>query len=88
MRPSARIPSLLAALALALGGAVIAAPAAHADLEACQNHVQGQGTEVTDEVRMACYVGLVGDQSACAEALTKAGATNTAATEACRLAPQ
>ncbi|WP_274390288.1 hypothetical protein [Streptomyces adustus] len=40
MRPSARIPGVLAGLALALGGVALAAPAAHADLRACENHVQ------------------------------------------------
>ncbi|MFF2129091.1 hypothetical protein ACFVW1_27615 [Streptomyces olivochromogenes] len=87
MRRSACIPSVLAGLALALGGTVIAAPAAHADIAACENYVQDQGTEVTDAVRMACYVGLVGDQSGCVGDLTRAGVAGFVATEACRQAP-
>ncbi|MER5603126.1 hypothetical protein [Streptomyces sp. NPDC002265] len=87
MRPSARIPGILAALALALGGAALAAPAAHADILACENHVQDQGSEVTDAVRMACYHGLVGDRSGCLSGLTEAGTTHATAVEACRQAP-
>ena len=88
MHRSACIPSVLAGLALALGGTVIAAPAAHADLSACQDHVQDQGTDVTDAVRMACYVGLVGDQSGCVGDLTRADVPRAVAIEACRRAPQ
>ncbi|MFE2698707.1 hypothetical protein ACFXKI_45905 [Streptomyces mirabilis] len=88
MRRSARIPSVLAGLALALGGAVIAAPPAHADIAACENHVQDQGSEVTDAVRMGCYVGLVGDQSGCVGDLARAGVADAVAAEACRQAPQ
>lgn len=87
MRRSACIPSVLAGLALALGGIVIAAPAAHADIAACENYVQDQGTEVTDAVRMACYVGLVGDQSGCVSDLVRSGVAGVIATEACRQAP-
>ncbi|MFG2943805.1 hypothetical protein [Streptomyces adustus] len=87
MRPSARIPGVLAGLTLALGGVALAAPAAHADLRACENHVQDQGSEVTDPVRMACYHGLVGDMSGCVSGLTEAGVTHPAAVEACRQAP-
>ncbi|WP_432175390.1 hypothetical protein [Streptomyces sp. Tue6028] len=88
MRRSATIPSVLAGLALALGGVVMAAPAAHADIAACQDHVQNQGTEVTDDVRMACYVGLVGDQTRCVSDMAQAGVSNAVATEACRQAPR
>ncbi|MER5904835.1 MULTISPECIES: hypothetical protein [Streptomyces] len=88
MRRSACIPSVLAGLALALGGTVIAAPAAHADIAACENQVGDQGTEVTDAVRMGCYVGLVGDQSGCVGDLTRAGVAGAVAIEACRQAPE
>ncbi|KJK58572.1 hypothetical protein [Saccharothrix sp. ST-888] len=88
MRPSARIPSVLAGLALALGSVVVAAPAAHADLKSCQDYVQEQGTEVTDAVHMACYHGLVGDQPGCVSGLTQAGTARAVATEACLRAPQ
>nr|WSW59856.1 hypothetical protein OG513_15375 [Streptomyces sp. NBC_00998] len=88
MRRSARIPGVLAALALALGGLAVAAPAAHADIEACQNIVQLQGAEVTDAIRIACYVGLVGDEDGCAKGLTQAGVAGIVATAACREAPQ
>ncbi|MET7354372.1 hypothetical protein [Streptomyces mirabilis] len=88
MRRSACIPSVLAGLALALGGTVIAAPAAHADIGACENYVQDQGTEVTDAVRMGCYVGLVGDQSGCVGDLSRAGVAGAVAIEACRQAPE
>ncbi|MEV0411051.1 hypothetical protein AB0I68_09635 [Streptomyces sp. NPDC050448] len=88
MRRPARIPGVLAGLALALGGVVIAAPAAHADLVACQDLVQLQGTEVTDAVRIACYVGLTGDQDGCANGLPRPGVEGAIAAEACRQAPQ
>ncbi|MCT9112539.1 hypothetical protein ACFWD7_31520 [Streptomyces mirabilis] len=88
MRRSAFIPSVLAGLALALGGTVIAAPAAHADIAACENQVRDQGTEVTDAVRMGCYVGLVGDQSGCVGDLTRAGVAGAVAIEACRQSPE
>ncbi|MFD9002046.1 hypothetical protein ACFV0T_13900 [Streptomyces sp. NPDC059582] len=87
MRPSARIPSVLAGLALALGGVGLAAPTAHADIQSCQDHVQENGTDVTDAVRMACYVGLVGDQIRCAGGLTDIGVAPATAIEACRQAP-
>ncbi|MGW1725004.1 hypothetical protein ACWCQK_18935 [Streptomyces sp. NPDC002306] len=87
MRPSARIPSVLAGLALALGGVALGAPAAHADIESCQSHVQENGGEVTDAVRMACYVGLVGDRSGCVDRLSDVGVATTTAFEACRQAP-
>lgn len=85
MRRSACVPSILAGLALALGGAVVAAPAAHADISDCQNYVQDQGYDVTDTVRMACYVGLVGDQRSCAVDLNQA-VPGAVAIEACRQA--
>lgn len=88
MRRSACIPSVLAGLALALGGTVIAAPAAHADIAACENQVRDQGTEVTDAVRMGCYVGLVGDQSGCVGDLSRDGVAGAVAIEACRQAPE
>ncbi|MGW1890087.1 hypothetical protein ACWCP6_07420 [Streptomyces sp. NPDC002004] len=88
MRASPRIVSTLAGLAIALGGTVVAtAPAAHADLDACHAYVESQGVTVTDAVRMACYVGLVGDQPGCVRDLTQLHLSDTAATEACRRAP-
>ncbi|MGV9567948.1 hypothetical protein [Streptomyces sp. NPDC003480] len=86
MRLSARIPSVLAGLVLALGGAAGAAPAAHADISACQDSVQSTGTEVTDAVRTACYHGLVGDESGCVSGLTQSGVPGDAAATVCRQA--
>jgi hypothetical protein len=88
MRPSPRIVSTLASLAVALGGIVIASPTAHADLADCASYLQDQGHEVTDATRMACYVGLVGDQRGCASALTQRGMSDSVAAEACRRAAQ
>lgn len=88
MRPSPRIVSTLAGLAIALSGIIVAAPAAHADLPACHTYLQEQGVEVTDAVRLACYVGLVGHQGECASALTLVGASDSVATEACRRAAE
>ncbi|WP_225826453.1 hypothetical protein [Streptomyces naphthomycinicus] len=90
MRISARIAGVLTVLSLALGGAALTAPAAHADITACVNEVERdmQGGEAPDSVRMACYVGLTGNHEQCVADLTKAGATESTATNACRVAPQ
>ncbi|MFE2144489.1 hypothetical protein ACFXA3_22605 [Streptomyces sp. NPDC059456] len=80
---------VLTALTLALGGAAFAAPAAHADISACVGQVERelQGGEAPDSVRMACYVGLTGDQAQCVSGLTAGGVTNGTAVSACRVAP-
>ena len=86
MRPSPRIVSVLAGLALALGGIAIAAPAAHADMGDCTGYLQDRGFDVTDTARTACYYALVGQQSMCVDALTPLGIPGAVATEACRRA--
>ncbi|MFF4105091.1 hypothetical protein [Streptomyces sp. NPDC001903] len=90
MRASTRIASVLAGLTLALGGAAFTAPAAQADISACINQVEQElhGGEAPDSVRMACYVGLTGDQDQCVAGLTAGGVTGTTAATACRAAPQ
>ncbi|MCC0093655.1 hypothetical protein K7B10_02380 [Streptomyces flavotricini] len=90
MRASTRIASVLTGLTLALGGAALTAPAAHADLSSCINQVEQElhGGEAPDSVRMACYVGLTGDQDQCVKGLTAGGVTDTTAATACRVAPQ
>ncbi len=85
MRPSSRAAGLLTGLALALG-AVLAAPAAHADIPACTKLVQGAGVEVSDAVRTACTQGVHNDLQGCVKGLTEAGVPGGAATGACRLA--
>ncbi|WP_327280613.1 MULTISPECIES: hypothetical protein [unclassified Streptomyces] len=89
MRTSTRIAGVLTGLALALGGAAFTAPAAHADISACVNQVERElhGGEAPDSVRMACYVGLTGDQAHCVSGLTAGGVTNGTAVSACRVAP-
>ncbi|GAA2226521.1 hypothetical protein GCM10010430_01920 [Kitasatospora cystarginea] len=87
MHPSPRIVSTLAALTLTLGGTVIAAPAAHADLGDCTAYLQDQGVELTDSIRTACYYGLVGSHDMCVNAMTQAAVSDPVATEACRRAP-
>ncbi|MGW2274144.1 hypothetical protein [Streptomyces yangpuensis] len=89
-RASARVAGVLTGLALALGGAALAAPAAHADVTACINQVERelQGGEAPDSVRMACYVGLTGDSEQCVSGLAASGVTNGTAVSACRVAPQ
>lgn len=47
-----------------------------------------QGGEAPDSVRMACYVGLTGDNEQCVSGLTAAGVTNGTAVSACRVAPE
>ncbi|MFE7180699.1 hypothetical protein [Streptomyces erythrochromogenes] len=89
-RTSTRIAGVLTGLALALGGAALAAPAAHADVTACINQVEReiQGGEAPDSIRMACYVGLTGDHEQCVTGLTASGVTNGTAVTACRVAPR
>ncbi|MET7289397.1 hypothetical protein [Streptomyces sp. NPDC005573] len=87
MHPSARISSTLAGVAIALGGVFfLGAPAAHADIPACENQVAAGGGQVSDAVRMACYVGLVGDHAKCADDLARAGVAADTAAAACRQA--
>ncbi|WP_377270162.1 hypothetical protein [Peterkaempfera sp. SMS 1(5)a] len=86
MRPSTRIVSILACTAAALGGVVITAPAAHADLEDCTAYLRDHGYQVSDVARTACYYGLVGEQRGCVRELAQLGVQESAATEACRRA--
>ncbi len=88
MRPSARIPSILAGLALAVGGVVFAGPAAHADAKACEQSLAAQKIQVTDVVRQACYEGQIGNQTSCSASLDEAGISKEDAAQACRVAPQ
>ncbi len=83
MRPSARIPSILAGLALALGGTVIAAPSAHADVKACEQYVATHDAKVTDGVSEACYQGSIGNQTSCDASLVAVGASKDVAASAC-----
>ncbi|MER5871440.1 hypothetical protein [Streptomyces sp. NPDC002044] len=88
MRTSTRIAGVLTGLTLALGGAALTAPAAHADVTACINQVERelQGGEAPDSVRMACYVGLTGDHERCVSGLTENGVTDGTGATACRVA--
>lgn len=88
MRTSTRIASVLAGLTLALGGAALTAPAAHADVSACINEVERelQGGEAPESVRAACYVGVTGEHELCVSGLGQGGVTNGTAVTACRVA--
>uniref|UniRef100_A0AAU2JQM4 Uncharacterized protein n=1 Tax=Streptomyces sp. NBC_00049 TaxID=2903617 RepID=A0AAU2JQM4_9ACTN len=88
MRSSARIPSILAGLALAVGGIGLAAPAAHADMKACEQYVAQHKAQVTDAVVQACYEGQIGNQTSCSASLDAAGISKDVAAGACRVAPQ
>ncbi|MFG2297438.1 hypothetical protein [Streptomyces sp. NPDC048603] len=88
MRSSARIPSLLAGLVLAAGAVVFAGPAAHADMQQCEQAVSQSGKQVTDAVRQACYQGQIGNQTSCSASLVEAGISNDTAAQACRVAPK
>lgn len=90
MRTSTRIASVLTGLTLALGGAALAAPAAHADVTACINQVERElkGGEAPETVRAACYIGVTGAHEECVSGLTAGGVTNGTAVTACKLAPK
>ncbi|MFE5810643.1 hypothetical protein OG444_16275 [Streptomyces sp. NBC_01232] len=83
MRPSARIPSILAGLALAVGGVVVAAPSAQADVQACEQYVAKHAAKVTGGVAEACYQGAIGNQTSCSASLAEAGASKDVAASAC-----
>ncbi|MFF4449424.1 hypothetical protein [Streptomyces sp. NPDC001502] len=83
MRPSARIPSILAGLALAVGGAVVAAPSAHADVKACEQYVAKHAPKATDGAGEACYQGYIGNLTSCNASLVAVGASKDVASAAC-----
>ncbi|OKI65628.1 hypothetical protein [Streptomyces sp. MJM1172] len=91
MRPSARIPGILAGLVLATGGIVFAAPAATAaaptSVQDCEKYVaQHSGKKGTAGVGQACYEGSIGNQTSCAASLTAVGISANVASGACRAA--
>ncbi|MET9469119.1 hypothetical protein ABZY44_30850 [Streptomyces sp. NPDC006544] len=90
MRPSTRFASVLTGLALAVGGAALTAPAAHADVSACINRVERElkGGEAPEAVRTACGNGETGAQATCVSGLTAGGVTHGTAVAACTLSPQ
>ncbi|MEC4570456.1 hypothetical protein [Streptomyces virginiae] len=90
MRTSTRVAGVLTGLTLALGGAALTAPAAHADVRDCINVVekQLQGGEAPSYVVTACKTGQSGGHAGCVTALTKGGGvTNGTAVTACSAAP-
>ncbi|MEU6088337.1 hypothetical protein ABZ865_16210 [Streptomyces sp. NPDC047085] len=86
MRTSTRIAGALTGLTLTLGGAVLAAPAARADIPACTKMAELAGATASDSVTAACGRGVVGDLQGCVTGLTGAGVASGAATGACRAA--
>ncbi|MFG2296282.1 hypothetical protein [Streptomyces sp. NPDC048603] len=87
-RTPARIPGILAGLALAVGGVVFAAPAAHADSEDCVQHLMQQNVQITDAVKKACYQGQSEEETTCTSGLQGAGVTEGVAAQACKVARQ
>ncbi|MFJ3203988.1 hypothetical protein [Streptomyces sp. NPDC086989] len=90
MRPSARIPSVLAGFVLAVGGALLAVPpvgaAAPTSVQQCEQYVVQHGKQVTDGVGQACYEGQIGNQTSCAASLQAIGYSADIASGACRAA--
>ncbi|MFD3550726.1 hypothetical protein [Streptomyces goshikiensis] len=93
MRPSARIPGILAGLVLATGGIVFAAPAATAattaapvSVQDCEQYVAQHGKKGTAGVGEACYQGSIGNQTSCTASLTAVGISANVANGACRAA--
>ncbi|MGW2684615.1 hypothetical protein ACWC6I_15855 [Streptomyces sp. NPDC001414] len=86
MRTSTRLAGALTGLTLALGGTVLAAPAARADIPACTQMAERAGASASDAVTAACGRGVSGDLQTCVTGLTGAGAAGGAATAACRAA--
>ncbi|MFE2480568.1 hypothetical protein [Streptomyces sp. NPDC059389] len=90
MRPSARIPSVLAGFVLAAGGAFLAAPAAGAaastSVQECEQYITQHGKKIVDGVGQACYEGQIGNQTSCAASLQAVGFSADIASGACRAA--
>ncbi|RSS67481.1 hypothetical protein [Streptomyces sp. WAC06614] len=86
MRTSTRIAGALTGLTLALGGAVLAAPAARADIPACTRMAEMAGATDSASVAAACSRGVSGDLQNCVAGLTGAGVADGAANGACRAA--
>lgn len=86
MRSSARIPSILAGLVLAAGGALVVAPAASASVQQCQQYVVSHGKPSTADVAQACYQGAIGNQTSCVASLKAAGISTDVSNGACRAA--
>ncbi|MFJ3926132.1 hypothetical protein [Streptomyces sp. NPDC090022] len=90
MRPSARIPSILAGLVLAAGSTLIAAPAATAaaptSIQDCQQYIVKHGKQVTEGVTQACYQGSIGNQTSCVSSLEAVGLSADISGGACRAA--
>ncbi|KIF01008.1 hypothetical protein PL81_37940, partial [Streptomyces sp. RSD-27] len=82
MRTSTRIAGALTGLSLALGGAVLAAPAVRADIPACTAMAEQAGATSSDSVTAACGRGVSGDLQGCVAGLTGAGVAGGAATGA------
>ncbi|MET9696876.1 hypothetical protein ABZY31_08125 [Streptomyces sp. NPDC006529] len=85
---SVRLASVLTGLTLALGGAALTAPAAHADVNSCINQVERElkGGEAPEAVRAARYVGVAGAQDECVSGLAESHVTHATSVTACRLA--
>ncbi|MFF4369545.1 hypothetical protein [Streptomyces sp. NPDC001594] len=86
MRTSTRIAGALTGLTLTLGGAVLAAPGARADIPACTQMAEQAGATDSASASAACGRGVTGDLQGCAAGLTGAGVAGGAATAACRAA--
>ncbi|MFF2808751.1 hypothetical protein ACFVT2_16545 [Streptomyces sp. NPDC058000] len=92
MRLAPRLTAALSGLALALGGVVALAPAAHATPQACFYTVLEKHPEASPEVvEQACQLGAEGGQEsfrACYFELRQDYVPATVAAEACRRAAQ
>ncbi len=86
MRPSARLPGVLAALVLAAGGVAVAAPAASASVQDCTKYVVAHGKKSTSDIAQGCYQGSIGNQTSCVATLQQAGLSSSDAGGACRAA--
>ncbi|MET9977650.1 hypothetical protein ACFYOI_14710 [Streptomyces microflavus] len=79
-----RLTAVLGGLALAVGGLLVTAPAAHADSDSCVSYLERFG-QAEEDIRPACDTGARGDYFECLGFLEDIVEPRVAV-QACRLA--
>jgi hypothetical protein len=75
-----------AAVAIAVLGPVVVAAPAHADVDACLDHLEWQDVEIDGYIVQACQIGQHGNIDRCRAMLREAGVQPPIPLNACRRA--